>query len=91
MKTALGWLFTISLLPVAIAAIMSSAAISADPKLVVGNEACVKCHAADIQVWKKTPHATTLDQLHRRPEAKAIASKLGLNSIKNSGRYVACH
>lgn len=67
------------------------AAEPADPNLVVGNEACVKCHAADIQVWKKTPHATTLNQLHRRPEAKAIASKLGLKSIKNSGRCVACH
>ncbi|MCP4945833.1 MAG: cytochrome C554 [Planctomycetaceae bacterium] len=106
MKTALGWSFTVLLLPVAIAAIISSAATSADPgsqslnlgaaepadpNLVVGNEACIKCHAADIQVWKKTPHATTLDELHRRPEAKAIASKLGLNSIKNSGRCVACH
>lgn len=51
----------------------------------------MKCHSAEIQVWKKTPHATTLDQLHRRPEAKTIAAKLGLNSIKNSGRCVACH
>ena len=90
----------------AIAVIISSSARSADPSsqslnlgaaepaypnLVVGNEACVKCHAAEIQVRKKTPHATKVDQLHRRPEAKAIASKLGLTSIKNSGRCVACH
>ena len=106
MKTSFGWLFTILLLPMAIAVIISSSARSADPSsqslnlgaaepadpnLVVGNEACVKCHAAEIQVRKKTPHATKVDQLHRRPEAKAIASKLGLTSIKNSGRCVACH
>lgn len=106
MKTALGWLFTFLLVPTTALLYTNPAANSADtssgslhlgaaepadPNLVVGNEACVKCHASEIQVWKKTPHATTIDQLHRRPEAKAIASKLGLTSIKNSGRCVACH
>ena len=62
-----------------------------DPRHVVGNQACVKCHAAEINVWRATPHAMTFDQLHRRPEAQSIASKLGLNSIKHSGRCVACH
>lgn len=67
------------------------AATPADPRMVVGNDACVKCHAAEIQVWKQTPHARTFDELHRRPEAKQIATKLGLTSIKNEGRCVACH
>lgn len=66
-------------------------ATPADPMKVLGNDACVKCHASEIQVWKSTPHARTFDELHRRPEAKAIASKLGLSSIKNEGRCVACH
>ncbi len=66
-------------------------AAPADPHLVLGNESCVKCHTAEIQVWKQTPHARTFDELHRRPEAKQIASKLGLSSIKNEGRCVACH
>ena len=104
MKTASLWLSIILLLPAVTTVTVSTVAQSAkngsrnleaakpaDPNQVLGNEACVKCHAAEIQVWKKTPHATTLDQLHRRPEAKAIASKLGLKSIKNSGRCVACH
>ncbi|QDT01890.1 Perchlorate reductase subunit gamma precursor [Rubripirellula lacrimiformis] len=71
----------------------SSPAIAAppDPASVLGNESCVKCHASEIQVWKNTPHAKTFDELHRRPEAKQIASKLGLQSIKNEGRCVACH
>lgn len=63
----------------------------ADPNLVMGNEACVKCHASEVQVWKKTPHSRTFDELHRRPEAKKIAAKLGLSSIKNEGRCVSCH
>lgn len=67
------------------------AATMADPHLVMGNESCVKCHASEIKVWKQTPHAKTFDELHRRPEAKAIASKLGLKSIKSEGRCVACH
>ncbi|OYP37748.1 cytochrome c family protein [Rhodopirellula sp. MGV] len=62
-----------------------------DPQLVLGNDACVKCHAPEITVWQSTPHAQTFDQLHRRPEAQQIASKLGLSSIKHSGRCVACH
>ncbi|QDV46121.1 Perchlorate reductase subunit gamma precursor [Stieleria neptunia] len=66
-------------------------ATPADPDRVVGNDACVKCHASEVKVWQTTPHALTFDQLHRKPEAKQIASKLGLRSIKHSGRCVACH
>ena len=66
-------------------------ATPANPHHVVGNDACVKCHASEIKVWRATPHASTFDQLHRKPEAKQIASKLGLRSIKHSGRCVACH
>lgn len=62
-----------------------------DPAKVLGNEACVKCHASEIKVWQNTPHARTFDELHRRPEAKTIAKNLGLRSIKHEGRCVACH
>lgn len=63
----------------------------ADPHRVIGNQGCVKCHASEVKVWKQTPHARTFDELHRRGEAKAIASKLGLTSIKSQDRCVACH
>ncbi|MCG8653646.1 MAG: cytochrome c family protein [Pirellulales bacterium] len=66
-------------------------AAQCDPTLVLGNQSCVKCHAPEIKVWKSTPHARTFDELHRRPEAKQIATKLGLKSIKHDGRCVACH
>jgi hypothetical protein len=70
---------------------VANAAHAADPHRVVGNDACVKCHASEIQVWRQTPHAVTFDELHRRPEAKKIAAKLGYRSIKHEGRCVACH
>ena len=67
------------------------AAAPPEPHLVLGNDACVKCHADEVKVWQKTPHARTFDELHRRPEAKKIAAKLGIRSIKHEGRCVACH
>ncbi|TWU04558.1 cytochrome c family protein [Stieleria varia] len=63
----------------------------ANPHKVLTQESCVKCHAGEVGVWQKTPHATTFDTLHRTPEAKQIALKLGLQSIKHEGRCVACH
>lgn len=62
-----------------------------DPNEVLGNQSCVKCHESEIKVWRKTPHAKTFDELHRRDEAKQIASKLGLRSIKHEGRCTSCH
>lgn len=66
-------------------------AAPADPHAVLGNDACVKCHAPEIQIWQSTPHARTFDELHRRPEALQIASKLNIRSIKHERRCVACH
>ena len=66
-------------------------AAPANPDSVLGTQACVKCHANEIKVWEKTPHFRTFDELHRRPEAKQIAKKLGLKSIKHDGRCVNCH
>jgi len=68
-----------------------SAATAANPHLVMGTQTCVKCHASEIEVWKKTPHSKTFDELHRRPEARQIAAKLGVQSIKYDGRCVSCH
>ncbi len=73
------------------ASAVARAAEPADPHLVLGNQSCVKCHSAEVQAWKQTPHARTFDQLHRRDEAKQIAKKLGLSSIKREGRCVSCH
>ncbi|MEM6365653.1 MAG: cytochrome c family protein [Planctomycetota bacterium] len=68
-----------------------SEASAPDPHLTLGTQSCIKCHAGEVSVWRSTPHARTFDELHRRPEAKAIAAKLGLRSIKHEGRCVQCH
>lgn len=68
-----------------------SPATPLNPHGVIGNQTCVKCHASEINVWKSTPHSRTFDELHRRPEAKQIAAKLGVRSVKHDGRCVHCH
>lgn len=66
-------------------------AAPADPNSTIGSETCVKCHASEVKVWQSTPHWRTFDELHRRPAAKEIASKLGVRSIKHDGRCASCH
>ena len=39
----------------------------------------------------QTPHFATFDTLHRPPEAKEIADRLGLRSIKRSDVCTQCH
>jgi hypothetical protein len=59
--------------------------------VVVGHETCIKCHEAELKQWMQTPHYRTFDVLHRTPEAKAIAEKMGLRSIKRNDTCVTCH
>lgn len=63
----------------------------ADPAKVVGADACAKCHQVEVQQWMRTPHFATFDTLHRKPEAKQIADRLGLKSIKRNETCVRCH
>lgn len=62
-----------------------------DPERVLGYETCAKCHDAEIKQWMQTPHYRTFDALHRTPEAKAIADRLGLRSIKRNETCISCH
>ncbi|WP_235935154.1 cytochrome c family protein [Candidatus Laterigemmans baculatus] len=67
------------------------AATPANPNEVLSADACVKCHASEVEVWRRTPHSLTFEELHRKPEAKQIAARLGIRSIKHEDRCVACH
>ncbi|MEO8269114.1 MAG: cytochrome c family protein, partial [Aureliella sp.] len=62
-----------------------------NPHEVMGAERCEKCHAAEISVWKQTPHSTTFLTLHRKAEAQQIAGKLGISSFKNDSACIKCH
>ncbi len=62
-----------------------------DPASVVGHDTCTKCHEAELKQWMQTPHYRTFDVLHRSPEAKEIAERMGLRSIKRNDTCVTCH
>jgi hypothetical protein len=62
-----------------------------DPAKVVGTDQCAKCHEKEVQQWLRTPHFATFEALHRTPEAKQIADRLGLRSIKRNETCVRCH
>ncbi|GEM_PF-326733 len=62
-----------------------------DPAKIVGSDTCTKCHEKETLQWQQTPHFATFEKLHRTPEAKAIAERMGLGSIKRNGTCVACH
>ena len=65
--------------------------VGQDPERIVGYENCQKCHGAEIDVWKKTPHFATFKELHRKPEAKAIAERMGVRSVKRGDLCLQCH
>jgi hypothetical protein len=62
-----------------------------DPSKVVGPMRCAACHENEVRVWMQTPHAKTLEDLHRRPNANAIAAKMGIRSIKRGDICLDCH
>ncbi|HYO25985.1 MAG TPA: cytochrome c family protein [Lacipirellulaceae bacterium] len=68
-----------------------SGAVRVDSHKVVGADTCVKCHAGEVEQWRQTPHFATFDELHRKPEAKAIADRLGLRSVKRNDQCTQCH
>jgi Cytochrome c554 and c-prime len=58
---------------------------------IVGSDQCAKCHEKEVQQWMRTPHFATFDTLHRLPQAKEIADRLGLGSIKRNETCGKCH
>ncbi len=69
----------------------STIEVNLDPHQVLGFESCEKCHAAEISVWKQTPHSETFATLHRKPEAQQIAQKMGIESFKENTACMKCH
>lgn len=61
------------------------------PDKILGPETCSQCHSQELTVWRNTPHFRTFDQLHRLPEAKEIAQRMGIRSIKRGELCLDCH
>jgi hypothetical protein len=65
--------------------------VQCDPAKVMGPDSCTKCHESEMLSWRATPHFDTFESLHRMPEAKAIADRLGLRSVKRNDECTKCH
>lgn len=63
----------------------------ADPAKILGPENCTECHAPMVEAWKLTHHFDTFNTMHRRPEARDIATKLGMRRIKDESLCLKCH
>lgn len=86
-----GWSFANGQTPDFMSMSQTTAKPDLDPTQTVGYQTCLKCHTAEVAVWSSTWHQTSIDSMHRSPEAKQTASRLGLKSIKQSERCVKCH
>lgn len=64
---------------------------NSDPSLFAGYETCKKCHEEQVKKLITTVHFKSAETMHRTPQAKKIASALGLRTIKRSARCVRCH
>lgn len=62
-----------------------------DPAKIRTAEACGECHVEELEVWKRTPHATGFKTLHRKESAEAIAEKMGFKLIKRESLCLRCH
>lgn len=62
-----------------------------DAAKIVGSDQCAKCHQPEVQQWMRTPHYATFESMHRKPRAKEIADRMGLQSIKRSDLCTQCH
>jgi hypothetical protein len=65
--------------------------VRCNPASVLGPDSCTKCHENETLVWKATPHFATFETLQRKPEAKEIAARLGLRSVKRNDECTKCH
>ncbi len=70
---------------------LHAGAVKSEPEKIIGPETCIQCHGNELQVWRTTPHFRTFDELHRKPQAKEIASKMGIRSIKRDDLCIRCH
>ena len=84
--------------PVLLAGLLPALSVQADdavyrsdPAKIMGAEACAECHAPMVEAWKLTHHYDTFTSMHRRPEAKDIATKMGLRRIKEESLCLKCH
>ena len=63
----------------------------AEPRKIVGPNACAECHKEETEVWKGTHHFSSFREMPRSKEARKIADKLKIKRIKSSSLCLNCH
>lgn len=57
-----------------------------------GARKCEKCHEAEVEVWKKTKHNKSFQDIHKKEEAKKVlAAAGGGSSMRANPTCVLCH
>ncbi len=65
--------------------------VADDVARIVGPSTCAECHVEEFEVWQNSHHQMGSTMLTRNPEAKRIASALGIRRVKNDARCTTCH
>lgn len=52
---------------------------------------CGQCHTLEHQVWKKTEHAKSYNQLHRSEQAQNILDRMGFRIARRNTLCLRCH
>lgn len=56
-----------------------------------GARKCEKCHEAEAEVWKKTKHNKSFQDIHKSEAAKKILAAAGGGSMRANPTCVLCH
>src|SRR5271157_5320209 len=88
---AIKWMLAPMLLAVLLPVARAEDYYRSDPAKIAGAERCAECHAPMVEAWKLTHHYDTFTSMHRRPEARDIATKMGIGRIKNESLCLKCH
>ena len=56
-----------------------------------GARKCEKCHETEVEVWKKTKHNKSFQDIHKKEEAKKILAAAGGGSMRANPSCVLCH
>lgn len=58
---------------------------------IEGPDSCIECHKQEGRVWRSTAHSQGFLKLHREPEARLMAKKMGVRRIKADNQCASCH
>lgn len=62
-----------------------------DAAKTVGPNACAECHKQEVEAWKGSHHFKTFNEMPRKPDATAIAQKMGIRRVKSESLCLNCH